>query len=320
MKKINAVSVAALLVLGACSHYSDDLASMDGKYSKPVQTAAYGTNPQDIAPAAGMASNQTLNQTLASEYYTMARYENDTAYDYKAAKSFTQKARMAAEGKLVVPSKVSAYDVPEDKQGELNQARGELITALKTQNTPENASALGTAQARFECWLERSEEASDETHYQSCKSDFQSAMAQLIAPAAGTPAATTAYEIGFSGGSAVLDEGSKKTVSYLSNFLNSVSNETYNVNVTGFTAGPAGAPEQAIANARVIAVRDALAQNGVAASRLNPLISVGAPETLADKVQVLLVPTQAHDNVQTKTEYVPLAQPVPVPATTGTAQ
>lgn len=317
MKHFVIVSAAALM-LAACSHYSDDLASMDGQYSKPVQTAAYGTNPQDIAPAAGMASNQTLNQTLASEYYTMARYENDTAFDYKAAKGFTQKARMAAEGKLVVPSKVSAYDVPAEKQGELNQARGELITALKTQNTPENASALGTAQARFECWLERSEEATDEAHYQTCKNDFQAAMAQLITPAAGTPGATTAYEIGFSGGSAVLDQSSQNTVLYLSNFLNAPSNETYNVNVTGFTIGEAGSNGQAIANARVIAVRDALAQSGIAAARMNPLISVGAPSELADKVQVLLVPTQPHSNVQTKTEYVPLAQPVPV--TPGAAQ
>ena len=317
MKHILTVSIAAL-TLSACSHYSDDLASMDGKYSKPVQTAAYGTNPQDIAPAAGVASNQTLNQTLANEYYTMARYENDTAYDYKAAKAFTQKARLAAEGKLVVPSKVSSYDVPPEKQGELNQARSELITALKTQNSPENAAALGTAQARFECWLERSEEAADEAHYQSCKNDFQAAMAQLITPAAGAPAATTAYEIGFSGGSAVLDESSKKTVAYLSNFLNNASNETYNVNVTGFTAGEQGSNGQALANARVIAVRDALAQSGVAAARLNPLISVGAPSELSDKVQVLLVPTQAPDTVQTKTEYVPLANPIPV--TPGTSQ
>jgi hypothetical protein len=315
MKHILVVS-AATLMLAACSHYSDDLASMEGKISKPVETATYMANPQDIAPAAGIASNQTLNHTLASEYYTMARYENDKAYDYKAAKMFTQKAKMAAEGKLVVPTKVSAFDVPEEKQGELQAARSELITALKTQNTPENAAALGIAQCRYECWLERSEEAADETHYQSCKNDFQAAMAQLVSPAAGTPAATTAYEIGFSGGSAVLDESSKKTVGYLSNFLNSPSNETYNINVTGFATG---APDQATANARVVAVRDELARSGVAAARMNPLISIGAPTELTDKVQVLLVPTQPAATVQTKTEYVPLAQPIPVPAT-GTAQ
>ena len=61
------IASAAILSLAACSHYSDDLASMDGQYSKPVQTAAFASSPQDIAPAAGMASNQTLNQTLASD-------------------------------------------------------------------------------------------------------------------------------------------------------------------------------------------------------------------------------------------------------------
>lgn len=315
MKNITIASVCAVLSLGACSHYSDDLASMDKKMG--VQQYASTTAPQDIAPAAGMASNQTLNATLASEYYTLARYENDKAYDYKAAKMYTQKAKMASDGKLVVPSKVSSFDVPEQWQPELNDARKELITALKTQNTPENASALGTAQTRYECWLERAEEAADETHYQSCKSDFEAAMAQLVTPAAGVPEATTAYNIGFAGESAVFDAQSKNTVPYLANFLNSGMNTTYNVNLTGFMAGPEGSAGQQIVNARVIAVRDELVRGGVAAARINPLISVGAPAELDGKVQALLVPTQPDANRMTSTEYVPLAQPVPVPAAAG---
>lgn len=312
MKNIAVISVCAALSLGACSHYSDDLSAMDKTMN--VQRYASAAAPQDIAPAAGMASNQTLNATLASEYYTMARYENDKAYDYKAAKMYTKKARMASEGKLVVPGKVSSFDVPEDLQPELNQARGELISALKTQNTPENAAALGTAQARYECWLERAEEAADETHYQSCKTEFEAAMAQLVTPAAGVPEATTAYNIGFAGESTVFDAQSQNTVPYLANFLNSGSNTTYNVNLTGFVMGAEGSREQGIVNARVIAVRDALVRGGVAAVRINPLISVGAPEELGGKVQALLVPTQPSPNVQTNTEYVPLAQPVPATA------
>jgi outer membrane protein OmpA-like peptidoglycan-associated protein len=308
MKTVSYLSVAALLVLGACSHYSDELASLEGKVSKPAPAVvALSTEPQNIAPAAGNApSTQTLNATLASEYYNMARFENEKAYDYKAAKQFTQKARMAAEGKLVVPSKVSAFDVPEEKVGELNEARAQLIGALKTQNTPENQTALGIAQCRYECWLERSEEAADEAHYSSCKNEFEAAMAQLVVPASGAPAATTAYEIGFSANSAVLDEASKKTIEYLANFLNAPSNLSYNANVTGFAAPAQGEYMQNLANQRVVTVRDALMRSGVDVARLNPLISVDPAAATPEKVQVLLVPTEAHSNAQTKTEFVPV--------------
>lgn len=316
MKTISFVSFAALLVLGACSHYSDDLASLEGKVSKPASTtlaASYPVEPYNIAPAAGMASNQTLNATLASEYFTMARFENDKAYDYKAAKFFTNKAKQAADGKLVVPSKVSAFDIPEEQQGELNTARGELITALKTQNTPENAQALAIAQTRYECWLERAEEAADEAHYSACKSEFQAAMAQLVLPAAGNPAGATAYDIGFAANSAVLDESSQKTIAHLANFLNAPENAPYTANLTGFAAAAQGEFAQNLTNARVHAVRSALVQGGVAEGRLNPLISAGAPDAVAGKVQVLLTaPANANPNVQTTTTYVPVT-PTQVP-------
>ena len=142
-------------------------------------------------------------------------------------------------------------------------------------------------------------------------------MAQLVMPAAGGAQATTAYDINFAGQSAVLDPHSKNIVQYLANYLNSASNSTYNVNLTGFMAGAEGSTEQSVVNARVIAVRDELIRGGVAASRVNPLISASAPAEMAGKVQALLVPTQPGANVQTTTEYVPLPQPVPVPATEG---
>lgn len=317
MKTVSFISFAALLALGGCSHYSDDLASLEGKVSKPAPTtlaASYPVEPQNIAPAAGMASNQTLNATLASEYFTMARFENDKAYDYKAAKYYTGKARQAAEGKLVVPSKVSAFDIPADKQGELNAARGELIAALKAQNTPENAQALAVAQTRYECWLERAEEAADEAHYSSCKSEFEAAMAQLVLPAAGNPASATAYDINFAANSAVMDESSQKSIAYLVNFLKAPENTAYNANLTGFMSAAQGEFAQNLTNARVTAVRDALIEGGVQAARLNPLVSAGAPDAVAGKVQVILsAPASANPNVQTTTTYTPIT-PVQVPS------
>jgi hypothetical protein len=67
------------------------------------------------------------------------------------------------------------------------EARKNLIVALREQNSPENAQSLARAQTRFECWIERAEEANDESHYAACKNEFEAAMASLTMPAAGTP-------------------------------------------------------------------------------------------------------------------------------------
>lgn len=317
MKKFVPVSIIALMTLGACSHYSEDLASLEGKIGARQQQIAASypatTDLQSIAPAAGGAefSREAFNQTLASEYFTMAKYENEKAYDYKAAKLYTQKAKMASEGKVVVPSKVSAFDVPEEKQGELNEARANLIEALKNQNTPENQRTLGVAQARYECWLERAEEAADDAHYASCKNDFDAAMAQLIVPAAGHPQASAAmYNVGFSANSTQFDAASAQTINSLAAFLNMPENAAYTANLTGFTGMAQGEYAETLANARVIAVRDALAKQGVNAARLSAFVSKEGQASDNGKVEVSV----SAATTATATAPVQVQAPAPTPA------
>jgi outer membrane protein OmpA-like peptidoglycan-associated protein len=275
---------------------------------------AMASSLQDIAPAAGgPISTETLNSILARQYYEMAKYENDTAYDYKAAKQYTQKAMMAAEGKVVTPSKVSAFDVPEEKIAELNAVRGQLIAALQTQNTPENQQALAKAQTSFDCWLERAEEAADDAHYAQCQSDFQQAMVMMTAPAAGTPMETgAAYEIKFSANSAIMNEASQKDIEHVANILKAPDNSAYSANVTGFIGAATGEFANQLATARVNAVRSALVDRGVDAARLmggDIAMSQGASE-----VRVTLnAAAAAQPNVTTKTEYVPVT-PTQVPS------
>lgn len=211
MRELKFCAWASVILLGACTHYSEDLSSLDADMAKPVSVASTSmsatTSPQEIAPAAGnmmmpaptpapvsavtaMATPDALPQYLAREYYAMAKYENDKAYDYKAAKDFTQKAMASAKGKTIEPSKLSAFDLNAQRARELNAARTELMTALAEQNTPDNAQSLAKAQARYECWIERAEEAANDDHYASCKSEFEAAMATLTMPAAGELAAS----------------------------------------------------------------------------------------------------------------------------------
>jgi len=315
MKAVSFVSVIAIFTLGACSHYSDDLASMDSQIYKAAPATQVAMAPQDIAPAAGGAafSTETLNAALAREYYSMARFENDKAFDYKAAKQYTAKAKMASAGKLVVPSKISAFDIPADRVGELTQARAELINALKTQNTPENQPSLAKAQTSYDCWLERAEEADADAHFAECKGTFEQAMANLIATAAGTTEpAPSIYDITFGANAALMNEASRKDIAHIANHMKAPENTAQTVQILGVIGTTQGEFGHQLATARMKAVQDALIERGVDAARISPIMSPSVNQE-AGKVQVMLMNNAAHPNIETKTEYVPLAQPVPAP-------
>lgn len=316
MKNVAYSLILSTLVLGACSHYSDDLASMDaGMKAQPV-AVAQATSPEEIAPAAGGAG-QNLSQILARDYYAMARYENDKAYDYKAAKQYTEKAAAAAKGQATGPSRISSFDLPANRVGELTAARAELVTALKTQNTPENSATLAKAQTSFDCWIERAEEAPDDTHFAQCKNDFEQSMAMLIMPAAGTEdtvntLAPTTFDIAFAPNSAVIDPASSKTIVHVAEFLSNPSNAAYTATLTGYAEGQ-GEFATSVVNARVNAIRDELIKKNVAADRLNGLVAPANPAISSKKVQIVLVSPQPTltPNASTTTEYVPVT-PIPV--------
>lgn len=306
--------VTATLALGACSHYSDDLASLDGPMKASPNAMAYNTvaQPQDIAPAAGGPAMMggSINNFLARDYYDLARYENDKAYDYKAAKQFTQKAMTAQKGQLTVPSKISSFDIPASRVGELTQARANLIAALKEQNTPENAPTLAKAQSSFDCWVERAEEADEESHYAECKGQFEQSMAMLIMPAAGDAVAPTVYNIGFMQTSAVPDEASQKSIEYVAGYLQQPENAPLKIALS--------APADEIGKARVAAVLKAITDKGVTPDR----VSITVPEVVAstgvqavnDGVQIMIVGSTAVSTTTTTTKYVPVTPTQVAPA------
>jgi hypothetical protein len=303
--------VTATLALGACSHYSDDLSSLDGSMKANPNALAYNSTvaPQNIAPAAGGPAG-SINTFLARDYYELARYENDKAYDYKAAKQFTQKAMNAQKGTFTAPSKISSFDVPSNRVPELTQARADLVAALKTQNTPENGPSLAKAQSSFDCWLERAEEADEDTHYAECKGQFEQSMASLMMPAAGDVVAPTVYNIGFLQTSAVPDEAAKKTREYIAGYLQQPENAPLKVALS--------APVDEVGKARIAAVLKAITDKGVTPDR----VSITVPEVVAstgvqavnDTVQVMILGSSASSTTTTTTTYVPVT-PTPVAPT-----
>lgn len=300
------LSAATLLLLGACSHYSDDLASLDDVMkAKPQPVMAAVTTPQEITPAAGMDSVPAaavpvvpMNEYLARDYYELAKYENDKAYDYKASKNYTEKAMIAAKGERVIPSAISSYDLPDERMAELAEARKRLVMALNEQSSlPENQMALAKAQSGFDCWLERAEEADKESHYADCKTQFEQSMASLMMPAAGSVEApvapavvasippstvertTTVFDIRFVRMGAVPDDASRKNIDAIAQTLNAPENAALKVAVT--------APAGDIGTARANSVRQSLIVKGVAPTR----ISVTAPsaEPADEGVKVAII-------------------------------
>lgn len=305
MRNVRFMALAAALLVSACSHYSDDLSSLDKDMKAPNTQVAYAASPQDIAPAAGTTGDE-FRRALAREYYDMAKFENEKAYDYKSSKQFTGKAMKAAKGELVVPSKVSSYDIPAEQVAALSEARTQLIVALKTQNTPDNAATLARAQARYECWLERAEEAAEDSHFAACKEEFEQSMAMLIMPAAGE--GTTSYDILFGTESAIVEPASVTKINLIAQFLNDPKNATYTASLTGFDG--AGGYGGGITATRVSAVRDALVSKGVANERLKPLISPVMGSDGQARVIVTLDPPPAGTATpygSTTTTYVPVA-------------
>lgn len=317
--------VMTAVSLGACSHYSDDLSSLDNSMKANPTALAYNataTSPQDIQPAAGGAASTggSINTFLARDYYNLARYENDKAFDYKAAKQFTQKAVKAQKGEMIVPSKISAFDIPEERVGELTQARTGLISALKEQNTPENAATLAKAQSSFDCWLERAEEADEDTHFAECKTQFEQSMAMLIAPAAGDAAASTVYQIGFMQTSAIPDEAAQKRIEYIAQILQAPENAPLKVALS--------APADETGKARIAAVQNAIVSKGVTADRIVITVPEAVPATVPptqavnDGVQAIIIGSTQVQSTTTTSTFVPVTptqvaptMPAPAPVT-----
>lgn len=191
------ILLASVLLLGACDHYSNDLAALDSQYKNKgatdvsalmVTASADTTNLNAIETAAGPGMYyETFNDVLAKDYYALARHENDQAMDYKAARYYTQKAGAAAKGKPVMPGDPNNFDIPADQKEALIAARASLVNALETQRSPQNDPQLAKAVVSYDCWLDQAEEGK-KAETATCANNFSQSMGTLLAgmmPAAG---------------------------------------------------------------------------------------------------------------------------------------
>jgi len=245
---IKVFSLLSILALGACDHYSDKLSSLNESYE-------YGrTPPEQIAPAAGGAA---FNAALAREYTQLATYENDEMYDYTAAKYYTEKAEAAANDKVVVPGWVTEFEIDEVNYARFAKARQNLMNALNTANTPENAEILAVAQTRYDCWLDQQEDNFDGSREMTCKAEFFEAMEKLTRE-------QNMYTITFVPGSTTINPEARQTMQALINKIQTMEGNGYQVEMVSYS----GDQVQPLETERISALRSILQFNDVPAENI----------------------------------------------------
>jgi OOP family OmpA-OmpF porin len=156
-----------------------------------------------------------FNQALFTEYKDLALFEADEMGDWPDAGLFARKALAAADNEVVLPEELADWNLPEDKIGELSDARSRLMAALEATARSKAPTEAAHAQGRFDCWVEQQEENHQPDHIAACRDEFYAALEALEAammPAPETPmAAPEPYIVYFAFDSSEIDgEGMSK--------------------------------------------------------------------------------------------------------------
>jgi outer membrane protein OmpA-like peptidoglycan-associated protein len=151
-------------------------------------TACVGLNPNpsddldlyfvDLEAARGMAPEGTpFAQGLRIGYFALTDYEKSTA-DLSDASHFARKAVSSARGLNVQPDAVAYRTLGESDASELTAARARLMAGLEGGGRIKAAPDAARAQVAYDCWLE-AVEAKDAPRIDTCKKDFEDAMAAV---------------------------------------------------------------------------------------------------------------------------------------------
>lgn len=204
---------------------------------------------------------------LASEYQVLGDFIDSQPRAQLSAVSFYDKATAASGGIRVTPGNLAEYQIPAFAVHDLMKARQSLVEALETVNAPENARMLAMAQVKFDCWLAFQPYQKSAQSYIGCREAFRQAMANIDFTkksvtsrlAVGTVGSQT---IRFRDETIALDSQAQEMIEKVA--ISALAKEGTVVVLTGHSKSKASI-EDTSNNAvrRIIAVRNALYQNGV---------------------------------------------------------
>ncbi len=116
------------------------------------------TGNLDFEDVGKMKSKGTaFHSALQMEYVDLAASEFAES-DLGDMMFFTQRAQMAVDAKNFGPQALGGRALPEDKVGELMDARRRLTMALSTGASERNPTEAARAQVMFDCWMQEQEE------------------------------------------------------------------------------------------------------------------------------------------------------------------
>ena len=121
----------------------------------------------------------SLSKHLMEAYKTKADFEVQEMHDWNSAKLYAEKALGAADGKDILPEKISYWVIPADKQSELNKAYNNLMTVYKEALLLDPFN-LAKAISSLDCWAEQQEENWQTWDIDQCRNDFLSAMHEIF--------------------------------------------------------------------------------------------------------------------------------------------
>jgi OmpA-OmpF porin, OOP family len=249
-----------------------------------------------------------FNRNLQQGYLKLSEAEYDEA-DYEDSDYFAMRSIEAAKGGQVQPEMISERNLPEDKVGELTDARLRLMTAMAEGAADAKPLSAAEAQISFDCWMQEQEENFQPGDIAACRERFVTAMAVLEAkpqmtaapapapapaPMMAEPAAfTVLFDFDESGltpdaramladVAAAAKKSDYKTID-ISGYTDLMGSESYN---------------QVLSEQRANAVINFLVDSGIEAGKIvgqgygmaDPVVAVKAPEERNRRVEIKLAP------------------------------
>ncbi|NCO02770.1 MAG: hypothetical protein GW903_01100 [Alphaproteobacteria bacterium] len=258
--------------LNACDHYSDKYAQMKNTPALTDQaqmvSASSAYVPQSditqIEPAAGtefgmqaapyQSSQKTFSQYLKEGYMEQARYEQDVAYDYKAAKFFTDRAYPLSNGQMVAPASLQRLPLDPDAKEQLTSARAALVDAIKNKDIPQNRYTLAKAQVNFDCWVDHKTENKKKS---ACKAAYLEAMDAVQDP----ELTEMRFPIAFNGMGTTMSEDDRASLQSFFEYYQLNENDVYKVQIIGNNTADAAQ--------QLKALQSILEYNGVAPHKIS---------------------------------------------------
>ncbi|WP_282610601.1 OmpA family protein [Pelagibius sp. Alg239-R121] len=138
----------------------------------------------DTDSAEDLSINGTAFGNALYQGYSDLAEERDGAFDLTDSEHFNHKARTAARRSSVQPDAVMDRDLTDAQKPMFQDALDRMRIAFERGGVTKAPQAAATAQVSYDCWIEATEanrtvRRADNPNEDSCKGEFETAMAQV---------------------------------------------------------------------------------------------------------------------------------------------